>query len=217
MLDLISIHIPKTAGRSLLAIFNSVYNSETFAHFDRKYFSDKSISEAIQFKSLLNENIRVIHGHFHYNEIQDLKNSNTKIITWMREPVDRVISNFSFFKKRILLAPNDVELQNRKNESLIEYASKEDTRNLMSRFTKGSGLKDFYFIGITEYFDEDVRILAECLNWKHFDIPRVNDNSEFKSNLPVATDADKKLIAELNREDIALYEQAIDIRRKRKY
>ena len=45
MIDLISIHIPKTAGRSLARIYREVYGEDAVIVFDRKLFKqDKSIA-----------------------------------------------------------------------------------------------------------------------------------------------------------------------------
>lgn len=218
MIELVSIHIPKTAGRTFLAILNSVYPSGSVIHFDRKNFPDKSISETIQFKSQLNETTKVIHGHFRYKEIKDWENiKSSKLIAWFRDPVERVISNYGFFKKRIALAINDPELQRRKNETLLEYASLDDTRNLMSNFIEGFNIKDFYFTGITEHFNYDVNKLAVMLKWKAFDIPWINDNTEFKSKIPDVTSELRKTITELNAEDIKLYSKVLEIHNKRKY
>jgi len=216
MLELVSIHVPKTAGRSFLAVLNSVYDPGSVFHFNRQNYPDKSIPESEQFKTELTEEIKVIHGHFRYSEIADLINSrDTKVIAWLRDPVDRVISNYSFFKKRISLALHDPELQRRKNERLMEYAMLDDTRNLMSKFIEGIGVRNLFFAGITEYFDSELHQLGEMLNWKPFEIPRINDNAEFKSQLPAATDEEKKIIADLNRGDIELYSRAMEIRNKR--
>jgi hypothetical protein len=216
MIELVSIHIPKTAGRTFLSILNAVYETENVAHFDRKNFPDKSIPETEQFKSHITEKVKVIHGHFRYKEIKDWEMiRKAKFIAWFRHPVERVISNYSFFKKRITLALDDPELQRRKHETLMKYASLNETRNAMSNFIEGLDIKDFFFTGIMEYYNDDVNKLAGMLNWKAFDIPRINDNDAFKSMLPVVTNHEKKLIAELNKEDIILYSKALEIRNKR--
>lgn len=214
MVELISIHIPKTAGRSFLSILKAQYGEGSVAHFEKKNYSDKKRA-AEQFKRSLTENSRVIHGHLHYKEIEDVhKKYNSRVIAWLRNPVDRVISNYSFFKKRISLSPEDAEMQRRSDVTLIEYANQEESRNRMSKFIQGIEPKDFYFIGITEHFERDIVELGELLNWSPLQIPRINDNREFKDGLPVVTEAEIKLIEELNKEDISLYESVVKLRNK---
>ncbi len=206
MIDLISLHIPKTAGRSFLTILNSVYDPAIIAHYENKNYTDKTISPITQFKSQLNNTVKVIHGHFKFKEIADLKiHPSTKIITWLRDPVERVISNYSFFKKRISLAPEDKELQLRKNESILDYAKMEESKNRMSKFMDGLDINEFFYIGITENFDIDIHELSRKLNWKQFTVPRINDNAEFKSALPSISSETRKILAELNSVDMELY------------
>ncbi len=206
MIDLISIHIPKTAGTTFLAILNSNYEKSTIAHYEQKNYIYKNISEIEQFKSGLSEEIRVIHGHFTYRQINDLNDTRSaRFITWLRNPVERVISNYSFFQKRISLASEDDGLQKRKHETLLDYSYLENSRNRMSKFINGLEIDDFFFIGITENFNNDIQILGKMMNWKNLEIPLLNDNSVFKIKLPSITEAERNIIQDLNKEDMELY------------
>jgi sulfotransferase famil protein len=213
---LASIHIPKTAGRSFFEIISSVYPEQSIAHYEQKNYRPDNYNEIDQFKLSLDNKIKVIHGHFKYSDICEMDtNGNMKTIAWLRDPVERVISNFSFFKKRISISPNDIELQKRKNESITEYAQMDNSRNRMSKFLDGRDYKDYFFIGITEHFNEDAKILGEMLNWKYFQIPRINDNKKFKSQLPIVTSNERKLIEDLNKTDMELYGKALSYRKNR--
>jgi hypothetical protein len=215
MIDLVSIHIPKTAGRSFLAVLKSVYDTASVAHFDRKNYPLGDRSPLEQFKSELTNDHRIVHGHFHYSEIKDKIVSSTRVITWLRNPVERVISNYGFFKLRVSQLPDDEELKRRKNETLIEYASLENSRNRMQKFTAGLDIEKFFFVGITETFAYDVRILGEMMNWPPVPVSRINDNAIFKSGLPPVTNKERALIEELNREDVELYTRVLKIRNKK--
>lgn len=216
MVDLISIHIPKTAGRSFLAILNSVYGSSIIAHYERKNYADLPIAPVTRFKSQLNDSIKVIHGHFKFMDVSEIKDHHSsKVITWLRDPVERVISNYGFFMKRISLAPDDTELQARKNESLLDYARLEESKNRMSKFTEGLDINQFFFIGLTENFDSDIHELGRKLSWKFFNVPRLNDNGEFKSALPTVSTETRKIIEDLNGEDIELYRRVVELRHKK--
>jgi len=217
MIELISIHIPKTAGRSFLAILNSVYGENHISHYETNFFPDKSTPEILQFKSQLKKDTRVIHGHFHYKEIQDIhKTSSSKVVTWLRDPVERVISNYSFFIKRASQPSAESEIQGRKNETLLHYARLDNSRNRMVKFMDGLNLGDFYFIGLMENFSGDIEVLAGMLNWKKTAVPRINDNSEFKLQLPEVTNEERKIIEDLNKEDIELYKRVLEIHKNRK-
>ncbi|HEX5002725.1 MAG TPA: sulfotransferase family 2 domain-containing protein [Bacteroidia bacterium] len=205
MIEFISIHIPKTAGRSFLAVLKSVYGENNVAHFDRKLFPNKSIPEIEQFLAALDTGKKVIHGHFTYKEIRELHlKYQPKIITWVRNPVERVISNYNFFKKRIAEAPVDSELKLRSDETLLQYAEMETSRNRMSKFIDGLPPDDFFFVGIMEYFEKDLRTLGEKLNWKSFDIPKLNVNRGLHSIETYPPEVLNK-IALLNSLDTELY------------
>jgi hypothetical protein len=177
MIEIISIHIPKTAGRTFRDILYQVYGTEQFAYFHRTNYTDlKNLSRKEQFLQQLSPNQKIIHGHFRFPEIQHIyQKNNCKLITWLREPVERVISNYCFFKRRILENPNDENLQKRKHETLMEYAKLEECRNLMCQFLQGVELEHFFFIGFVESYDEDIQKLSKMLNWGDVSIPRVND------------------------------------------
>jgi hypothetical protein len=85
----------------------------------------------------------------------------------------------------------------------------------MNQFIDGLLLNDFYFISVMEYFNTDLIKLAELLHWGPFEIPRINDNAEFKAQLPIVTDEEKTLIENLNSKDIELYSKVLELRNNR--
>ncbi len=214
MLELISIHIPKTAGRTMLNILNSVYGEEQVLSIDRIPFKANPQQAIIDFKKKITPNIKVIHGHIWAEEIKSIiqENPQARKITFMREPINRVISNYCFFKKRISLALNDPELQLRKDETLLAYAFKEDTRNVMTRFIEGLKIEDFFFVGVFENLNADLNNLASLLNWGTIQIPKINENTEFKEKLPPLSEEEIKLIENLNARDMELYSKVLALR-----
>jgi hypothetical protein len=215
MIELISIHIPKTAGRSFLAILKSVYGEDNVAHFDWKTFPKRDEAAVSHFKSELDEKIKVIHGHLSYKEIiQNGFSSHSKFITWLRNPVQRVISNYNFFKKRISKS-GDPALLKRENETLLEYSHYENGRNRMTKFIAGLQPEKFYYIGIMENFEEDIQELGRMLHWPSFQIPRINVSDIQNGNSQNVTEEEIKIIEELNVQDVELYNRVLDIRSKR--
>lgn len=211
-LELISIHIPKTAGTSFYQSLRKVYGPDLSSAFRRGNYQ-RMIDRYGTIKNGLNGNIRVIHGHLYYSEVAHLhKSSNAKIICWMREPVDRVISNFHFFKNN--LTPPVRNLENyrlnvhRKNEDLLTYASSERTRNSMSKFLEGISLEDIFFIGFQESYEEDLRKLGKLLNWPEVYLTQLNVSNKRANKVLDITPEVRQELLELNAEDVALYQQA---------
>lgn len=102
----------------------------------------------------------------------------------------------------------------------MEFANIPDVRNEMSVYIGGRNLKDFYFVGIQGFFKDDLRDLATMLNWPEIQITYENKNKYDDYNSLVKSilnDSDiMKALITLNREDLELYQTALNLRVKRK-
>ena len=81
----------------------------------------------------------------------------------------------------------------------------------------GLPLERYQFIGITEYFNDDLASLAQCFGWSVVTAPgRRNVSANFVMDIPAPTQEDREEIAALNQEDAALYQAALELRRQRR-
>jgi len=210
MVELISIHIPKTGGRSFYHILEQVYGEEVSISYERKDYK-AVMAEYGRFEESIAESIRAVHGHLYYREVQPLhQQSGAKVICWLRDPVERVVSNYHYFinrlKNRMEAGAGEVPDAHRTEESLLEYADRRDTRNRMSKFLKGIKLEDLHFIGFLEHYERDLHRLQELMGWKEVNIPHLNQGKRPERE-PLDRDSIKKL-RRWNRRDIKLYEKA---------
>lgn len=210
MLELISIHIPKTGGQSFYHILQQVYGEEVSISYQRRDY-EAVMAQHRRFEDGLGERIKVLHGHLYYREIKRLhRKSGAKVICWLRDPVERVISNFNFFKNQLLqpeLNPTVASINaHRNDESLLEYASRNDTRNRMSQFLKGLKLEELYFIGFLENYEAGLHRLAHKLDWGEVAIPHINRSKSTAK--PALSEQEIQQIRRWNRKDIQLYESA---------
>ncbi len=200
MVKLISIHIPKTAGTSFYNILTQVYGEKLSIYYRRRDLKILDISQ---------EQHEVVHGHFHFQEVRELHQKyKPKIICWLREPVDRLISKYFFFIEG-LRNPNRNPVQyelnkHRIDEDILTFASREETQNTMSKFLKGMETEDFFFIGQMEHFERDLKELATKLNWPPYYIPQLNKGK--KSGIDQKT---RDQIRDWNLQDIELYNRLI--------
>ena len=213
--EIISLHIPKTAGTSFRNILKSVYGDDQVVRFDINEKGIIRMNESIYNKSSL-PYVRVIHGHFVYKDLIKIFTlpENHKLITWVRDPVKRVISNFYYLESRLkeLLDEenNNLNIISKLQKTLIEYSRAEINRNRQSKFLNGCHLEKFDFVGIHEFFEEEVIRLSKVLNWKN--VPEILYHNKTQVNRPVITKEILDEIYALNMEDVRLYEEALKIR-----
>jgi hypothetical protein len=130
--------------------------------------------------------------------------------------VERVISNYLYLSKRLGDELDEerkgLNILKKMQRTLMEYAHDEFNQNRMSKFLSGIKLEDIFFIGITEYYSEDLNDLAKLLHWKNVDEFKVNitDKKAYAIN-----EDEKLIIRKLNSKDEELYQKALLLRQKR--
>jgi len=213
--ELISLHIPKTAGTSFRNILKSVYGDKNVIRFDINIKGVVRLNEDIYLGKKL-PSTQVIHGHFQYEMLTSTFQlpEHYKFITWVRDPVKRVISNFYYLESRLKEILNEdqknLNILSKMQRSLIEYARVDINRNRQSKFLKGKPLDTFDFIGIQEYFPEEILRLSAILGWKAIPDVLFHNKTEGGSIETAPEILDE--IRELNLDDILLYQEALRIR-----
>lgn len=219
-LKLISIHIPKTAGTSFYKSLQDAYSESHVGRIDFKPNLNKihyNYKEASFTK--LPQELEVIHGHFRIDELNNAfpETLHLPVITWLRDPVSRLISNYYYLIERLEEATQKIEehkmLVRRMTKSLEEFIVLENNRNRMGSFLRGLNLVDFQFVGIVEKYDEDLNYLSQLMH-KTLAKNYVNITSN-KEKYTISEDI-RNLIIELNQEDIELYKEALSLRERRK-
>ncbi len=216
--ELLSLHIPKTAGTSFRNTLKSAYGDNQVLRVDIGLVSDElRVEQKIHADRRLPIGARVLHGHFQVPELYKRLElpDNLPVITWLRNPVDRVVSNYYYLAARLREELNEAEkginLLEKMQRSLMEYAAYKPHQNRISQFLAGRTLESFLFIGFTETYFEDLTNLAAILQWSDYE-PFYQNQTPSKSDDLDMKDLD--LIRELNQDDIKLYEQAMNLKEK---
>lgn len=218
-IELVSLHIPKTAGTSFRNMLKQHYGEENAVRFDIHSASNRIEIENQEFrKRKLPKNIKVIHGHFNYQSVIETVDldENVKFITWLRDPVERVLSNYFYLSKRLKEELDEegkgLNILAKMQKTLLEYARNDISRNRMYKFLRGAELDKFFFIGLYENYDEDIIELAKMLGMEE---PEILQHNVTEDKEEVSKEIINE-IKELNSLDIELYNEALRIRNLRK-
>jgi len=213
-ISLVSLHIPKTAGTSFRSILKNEFGRRTVARFDIYPSGKIKLDEKSFEKTELHKKIQVIHGHYTYQSITNTLDLSPSVsfITWLRDPVERVISNYFFLRKIVAERLNETpeeNLMNRIGKTLEEFVVMEENQNVMSKFLNGANLSSFKFVGFQHDFETEIKRLEQIMQWKK--IKNVEYN--VTGNVPkISESATLDLIKKCNAEDVSLYNSALSQR-----
>ena len=223
---IISLHLPKTAGSSFLSSLSTHYGNSLFEdyndlplHTPYHKRNTHAILEGIKNRFKSYQDIECIHGHFLPLKYRFINNQNTKYVTLMRDPAERLASQYFYMKRHY--TPEKAKKQSLlktmidDNWSLERFCLGKELRNTYSKFLWGFPLDNFNFIGIVEYYQADFmafskQYFAERLTPQHNNInPNISGKSYFKDS------AKKEAVLKHHEEDFLLYSKALQMRNKR--
>ena len=217
--ELISVHIPKTAGSTFgHVILPQVYSQNSILYDNNFLPIDTLIQEG-----KLTQKTRVIHGHFSAEKYREYF-PNAKIVIWLRNPILLLISAYYFW----IAASIDNIRYNENHRYVVEnkldfsaFVKQPFTHNIISNyFAKGMKLTDFYFVGIQEFFIDDLNDIKKKLGWSTLEVTISNRNSyenyQDKVMDILTNQSLVKNIVSLNSADMDIYQEALSLRSQRK-
>ena len=162
---LVSVHLPKTGGASFGKSLRDNFGSGLLRDYGDFPINTPQLERnksALQ-NCLANDEKEFhgkecIHGHFlpiKYLPLSDRRNTN--FITWLRNPVERVLSHYYYWQRTYnpKKAPALHKAMMEEKWSLERFCLGPEVKNLYSQFLYGFPLEYFSFIGITEFYDDD--------------------------------------------------------------
>jgi hypothetical protein len=189
---------------------------------------DYSYSE--EFIASLGKPTLAVHGHVKASKYRQ-RYPNAKLVTFLREPCDRLRSHFFFWRS----AYNTFD-DNAKDNPLakavyygevgfIEFAAHHQMVNHVSRGFIDIDLENnFFFVGLFEHFQHDVASLINLLGLMNSSIPHVRKTVEYaKEDEQIIKEyrefelssEQKQEITKLHSDDYNLYNLAVELRTKR--
>jgi hypothetical protein len=213
-INLVSIHIPKTAGTTFRSIFIDNVGVKNFAKVDIYSSGNIKVNDKLFDKNRLPKKITAIHGHCSYSYLEQYfeLHKEVKFMTWLRDPVERVISNYYFLNKIIadrLQEEEDENLMIRMGKTLEEFVRWEANQNVMSKFLEGAPLHQFSFIGLQDDFENELARLARVMNWQNIENRKHNVTGQKTGNINPEI---INLIKTVNQRDVELYKSVLQQR-----
>ncbi|MFT4412441.1 sulfotransferase family 2 domain-containing protein [Fredinandcohnia humi] len=215
----IHLHMPKTAGTTFKSILRKNYEPNEIIDLYESFQDHEEVMNRI--KSLDVAEVEWLNCHLSFG-IHNYVQKPVTYITFLRDPFDRLISEYSF----ILRNPEHGLHQQVKKMSLLEYQELEVNKNKQSKVIIGKPLsesidmkdvekakeimrKHFTFVGITEHFTESVFLLKKEFNWYNASYTSMNVSQNKPDRNTISNDC-LEAIRENNQIDLALYKYVKD-------
>ena len=215
--ELISVHLPKTAGTTFgQKILPQIYQRDKIL-----YDSHSLPIETLIREGKFTTKTLAIHGHFPAKKYREYC-PNAKMVIWLRNPILLLISAYYFlssFTDNFFDKNHQYVVENKLNFS--DFLNQPFIDNTASNyFAKEMKLTDFYFVGIQEFFRDDLNDLKNMLGWPTLKVSVANrnfyDNYQAKVIDILNNPSLVKKILSIQSADMELYQEALSLRSQRK-
>lgn len=211
---IISVHLPKCAGNSFKRSLEEIYSGNVYFDYENRidsprYKFSKIYNNFKKFDYSKFNQTKIIHGHFFADKYLS-SFSNSEYITWLRNPVERVISHYFFWKKYPDFEHPICKYVVKNNLSLTEFSRIKYMKNIQSTYLSNTNLEKFKFIGITESYDASFKLFLKIFNHGYYQTYQLNQN---KSNYNL-DHTPKQVIDNItnnNLKDLKLYDEALKL------
>lgn len=221
---LVSLHLPKTAGSSFAAALRQHYNERLYE--DYRMLPMQLPRGRREWQALRDGLVQrvpagamAIHGHFLPVKYRwPLRGRRVAWITWLRNPVERLLSHYHFWARDYDGRDPAQSLRNRvlaEDWSLERFCLGPELRNLYGQYLWGFDPGRFVFIGLTEHYAQDLAWFSQRFLGRDVLEARIQANpARESSRYPIDADL-RSRIERHHAADVALYRQAVATRNLR--
>ncbi|MEM7717849.1 MAG: sulfotransferase family 2 domain-containing protein [Pseudomonadota bacterium] len=212
---ILSVHIRKCAGTSLRDSLKAAFGPRVLFDYGDHIGSSwpTSLARRKQRQTAAQANAAglrtaydLIHGHFYRRKYSFLGDGHASI-TMLRDPVERVLSNYHYLKRRPDRRNPDALIVNALGFSLTEFARHPDNRNMQSQVLETSDLSEFAAVGLVERYEESLAAFSTVCGVSLAAGPPQNVNQGGRSDY-VLSAAERAVIENNNLADLRLYDVA---------
>lgn len=151
-MELISVHVPKTAGTSFRTALEAEYGDDLAT-----VYGDVGVDGRAY---------RAVHGHFPPSRFWSA-GRGAALVMWLRYPAERIASYYDFWRTAAPHGNPNHDTFLASDMTLTEFAAWPPIRDeFEQRYVEGLAPADFTFVGISERYEADLARLAGLLGWR---------------------------------------------------
>lgn len=220
-MTIISLHLPKTAGTSFRLSLASYFGDRYRGDYDDQAISKKAFERhrqallsSVKICSQKWDDVDCVHGHFlpfKYRPLSLVR--DISFITWMREPVARLISHYDYWQESYderTAAPHHRQVIEQA-WTLEQFCLSEKFRNIYSQYLWCFPLDNFAFVGISEHYQEDFYYFASRFLTAEM-VPRRENITRKTSSRHKLDEGFLEKVRAFHAKDIGLYRRALELR-----
>lgn len=192
----VSIHIPKCGGVTFLWVLRLLYGDDCL--FDNGLCPITPGFGRIRPYPQNWWDYNVIHGHFDY-----AKYSHVPLITWVREPIDRLISLYHYWQTK---NQDNVTPAFMRAHSLSIYQFAEFLPNVQTMFI-GEKIERFAFIGLVEFYEESLERFGNIMG---LEIPKYRKRNVNKKSKDVYNNVERGHLELYLKKDRIVYNKILE-------
>jgi Sulfotransferase family len=199
---LLSLHVPKCGGTSFGLVLRRLFGPKLWLNYGTIFTRAEARPELIPAEATC------IHGHFEADAFSEI-HPDAPMITWVRHPVDRLVSNYHYFLRHP--GENDYfsRILHEKRLTLCEFGDLEGMRDVAARHFASRRTGDFQFVGVMEHFSESMTVFNHTFGFPDVGhVPFVNANPERRTSRYELKQSDFDHIAACNAADLRIYREA---------
>lgn len=211
---IVSCHVPKTAGTTFRTLLREQFGAGLHLDYgDRVGWTGPEADEwrrgrgvPAAIAAAYNRGaVRIVHGHFYASKYATAY-PEAQLVTFLREPVYRVASNYQYLSEHPEIDHPLVSEFHRAKPSLSEWAEWPWARNLQ-RAVLDVQLERFALIGITEQLQHSLLLFDANFGTS---LAASGPTHRYNTSKPMVVEASTRMrIRELNADDLELYRKAL--------
>lgn len=225
---LISVHLPKTAGSSFAQSLRDHYGEKLSLDYEDLPLHKNHLTRHLHASkhNLLNffkpyDKINAIHGHFlPYKYLPLIKRRECTFITWLRDPAERIASQYYYMKRSYTKERADKQLLLKKmmdeDWSFERFCLANELQNTYTQFFWKFPIERFQFIGVVENYQSDLEYFSKNHLFSSLQEHKKNQNCNLKETSYFEETSFKKRVLEFHSKDYALYKDALNKSNNRK-